>query len=941
MSVQPFHGLVRYVLIPSALSLSFFWQLKAQAQIVPDNSLGSNGSIVDANGRITGGVKFSQGSGLFHSFGEFNIAPNSAGIFANPVGVDNIFARVTGGNSSNINGVLSVEGNANLYLINPNGVAFGGGAYLDLRGSLVVSTANGIEFGNNGGVFSAANPQVPLLTMQVPVGLQMGNRPKPIELKDVRLSLVSLDSTQTSQNLLIVGGDISLNNSIIEVRKNQSNLEIAGISSAGTVKLGSGRELLVLPENIERSNVYIQNNSSIYNFSMFTGDIRIQANNIEITNFSNQPNSSSRVLNQSYGSGWIGKSGDVIIDSTGNVVINGGGELNARSTGFAANITAESSLTGGDIKIKAVNLSILEGGIVLVVPSPGSTTNGGNVAIQVKDTVLIAAPETHIEGGIYSGALGSGNAGDLNISTKKLVIRNSGQLSADNSSGDVRYPNGTGNAGNIYINASDSVEVVGVRYFIDGKVPKPTGIATFTSTVGSAGNINILTPQLSVIDGASITSSTAGGRAGSINISGNNGGQSDVVKLTGSDIQENASRIRSVTRTANNAGAININSKTLLLLEATRIDSRTDGSTSSGNSGDITINASVVRATGGSQIISTTDGIGNAGKIEVNANEAIDFSGFDPLFDQRNDQNRPYKLERVQQNIDPYSGANSQATPNSSGRGGDVILNTPRLNVSDQARLTVEGKGSGNGGNINANSDKILLDRGSIIAKTTSANGGNILLSPLSLLFLRNQSEISASAAAGGNGGNVNIQSPNSLIVAIPNENSDITANAIGGQGGRVNVEVFNTFGFSNSVNFPGLSNITASSAQGAQGTVTINTPGTNPDQGLEPLPIEPRSPDFSASCRPGSTQVTNSLVDSGRGGTPVNPGETLSALSTWSDDRYRSENPPTPSNTSEIIEAQGWVRGKNRTVVLTTRSNAQNRQITLKVKDNQNCYEH
>ncbi|BDA71968.1 hypothetical protein RIVM261_004690 [Rivularia sp. IAM M-261] len=86
--------------------------------------------------------------------------------FSNPSGVSNILARVTGGNASNILGILGVDGGANLFIINPNGIFFGENARLDVRGSFVVTTASGVQFGNQG-VFSATTPQQPgLLTVQ-------------------------------------------------------------------------------------------------------------------------------------------------------------------------------------------------------------------------------------------------------------------------------------------------------------------------------------------------------------------------------------------------------------------------------------------------------------------------------------------------------------------------------------------------------------------------------------------------------------------------------------------------------------------------------------------------------------------------------------------------------------------------------------------------------
>ena len=94
--------------------------------------------------------------------------------FANPVGIDNILTRVTGGNPSQILGTLGVDGVANLFLLNPNGMIFGENARLDIAGSFFASTADSVVF-DNGVEFSATQPQAPpLLTINVPLGLQYG-----------------------------------------------------------------------------------------------------------------------------------------------------------------------------------------------------------------------------------------------------------------------------------------------------------------------------------------------------------------------------------------------------------------------------------------------------------------------------------------------------------------------------------------------------------------------------------------------------------------------------------------------------------------------------------------------------------------------------------------------------------------------------------------------
>lgn len=147
-----------------------------QAQIVPDGTLGNERSritpIAPNTDRIDGGA--GRGVNLFHSFQEFNVRDGRGAYFANPASVQNIFSRVTGGNVSNINGTLGVLGQANLFLLNPNGIIFGPNARLDIAGSFFASTASGFTF-PDGSEFSATNPQAaPLLTVSLTPGLQRG-----------------------------------------------------------------------------------------------------------------------------------------------------------------------------------------------------------------------------------------------------------------------------------------------------------------------------------------------------------------------------------------------------------------------------------------------------------------------------------------------------------------------------------------------------------------------------------------------------------------------------------------------------------------------------------------------------------------------------------------------------------------------------------------------
>lgn len=95
------------------------------AQITPDATLGTEGSVVTPNATVDGFAAdlieggAARGANLFHSFQEFNVEDGQRVYFANPVGIENILGRVTGNQLSNILGTLGVNGNANLFFSTP------------------------------------------------------------------------------------------------------------------------------------------------------------------------------------------------------------------------------------------------------------------------------------------------------------------------------------------------------------------------------------------------------------------------------------------------------------------------------------------------------------------------------------------------------------------------------------------------------------------------------------------------------------------------------------------------------------------------------------------------------------------------------------------------------------------------------------------------------
>ncbi|MBT9316234.1 two-partner secretion domain-containing protein [Leptothoe spongobia] len=220
-------------------SVTAIWPQVGLAQLLPDDTLGIENSVVvpnvDIDGEpvdlIEGGA--TRGVNLFHSFSEFNIEAGQQVYFANPSDIATILSRVTGQSPSDINGVMGVLGTADLFLINPNGIMFGPNAELDIPGSFVVSTADDFQLGE-GLTFSAVSPEeAPLLTVHIAPGVQYGTIQSGTTISNQGKLSVGQDLTLASDTLDLQGEvwadeNLSLHaQDILQIRDNEVNPFIA------------------------------------------------------------------------------------------------------------------------------------------------------------------------------------------------------------------------------------------------------------------------------------------------------------------------------------------------------------------------------------------------------------------------------------------------------------------------------------------------------------------------------------------------------------------------------------------------------------------------------------------------------------------------------------------------------------------------------------------
>ena len=1081
------------------------------AQLTPDNSLGKERSQVipinTNNDRIEGGA--ARGTNLFHSFQDFNVGVGRGVYFANPEGITNIFSRVTGGNSSNIFGRLGVSGNANLFLLNPNGIVFGKNASLDLQGSFLGTTGNSLIF-PNGVEFSATNPQAPpLLAINVPIGLQFGSQPGGITsqavIRDSQGNAVDGLGVGSGSTLALIGGEITLDGSVLFTQNGQVKLgAVAGDTSVGLNVNGSSLGFQ-FPENFGRAPINLINDSLIFAsrnsaIELFGGEIGLNGSFISGSNGGSifvdatqlNLDDGARILSTTSGaarggdiqiqasdavtlvnnSGISSRNSALATGSGGDITINAGkititGDINAQNISSIGTFTVSQG-DGGNLTLNATEFVNNNGGFISVITT--SAGNAGNLTVRATDAVNITnqaflqlgslssgstgnlrietgtlrVQNNFLEGGVTAIASGGGSvgsisiqapnavevtqskistgtlgsitqatAGDINIETQRLNLKDGGYVSTDTSS--------SANAANIFIKASEYVDISGFSSSVSSRT-------NFGS--GNGGNVTIETPRFTVSQGGNIstTSLESSGNAGNINIRAkdveldgfvfvpkeqltilnspaaeerlsnslaqeslsrlggifdisnlssdvqgsntdarggtitidterlrlSNGGNistsvllgrgqggnlvvnaTDSIDITGvgpellngsapsglfAELQtqgigsggsidvttgrlnlSNNGQISASTFNQGNAGDISINASQIDLRESSNIRTQVDGE-AKGNAGNINIKTQLLNVQEESQISSGTQGNGNAGNLTVQADNII-LTGSDSEF---------------------ATGLLSSVDEGGNGKGGDIDITSDRISVRDHAGILSGSIGTGDAGNIGIRANFLeILGKGSAIASLTNAgNGGDITLDIHDLLFLRGGGLISTTAGrsqAGGNGGNININSK--FIVAIPKENSDISANAYTGSGGKVEINSQGIFGIESRTKPTKKSDITASSQLGVSGITNINAPDTTSIQnsftGAFPNFIDTNAL-IANSCVSRSSKQEGTFFITGSGALRNSPGDGL--ISSYSTGEVRNVEPTSRiwKKGDAIVEPQGLYRLADGRLILS-----------------------
>lgn len=451
--------------------------------------------------------------------------------------------------------------------------------------------------------------QSPIFAPFVPTGLHPGLRVRP------------------GNTLALIGGNIALNGGILtapegrielgsiapnqQVRLNPQDFRLDYVDTHGFADIALRQRSLLDVNGREAGSIQVQGRQiSLTDGSLFwiqnrgqrsAGDLVVSATErLILSGTSPDLGTVSGIVNETVGGG---TSGNITV-STPNLIVESGARIANRTyssapsgtvsinaaifevKGYAPVLPDLFTLVGsqtfsagraGDVSVSSQQLSIIDGGYL------GSSTlgsgRGGNIGVNADTIAVRGATPSLIPSLIAASTTGqSGNAGDLTINTRSLLLRNSGLVATSSV--------GLGSAGNLTVNASEEIDIGG-RFSED---LYPSAIATTVDyappgyrqafglsgiPTGDSGNVAISTPRLKISDDGAVTTANRGiGNAGTLKL---------------------------------NAGTIEVKNAFI------------DAFTNSGEGGNILIQAERVILRRNSSIQATAFGIGNGGNVSIDA----------------------------------------------------------------------------------------------------------------------------------------------------------------------------------------------------------------------------------------------------------------------------------------------------------------------------------
>ncbi|MFZ2724687.1 MAG: filamentous hemagglutinin N-terminal domain-containing protein [Methylococcaceae bacterium] len=444
------------------------------AQVITD---GSMGAVKHLSGKIfiPQALGTTAGQNLFHSFKTFNINQNESVTFTGSNDLKNVISRVTGGEISQLNGVLKSDiAHANFYFINPAGVFFGEGAKVDVPAAFHISTSDSLYFKDGQSFLAALN-------------------------KSSQLSIAEPANFGFLSNQ---AGDITIHNTGIYKSEFDKNSNYLGTHCQGDCfYIINHNDVLFNANNINFESGILLN---------YAGSVSLKANNIHLNHFSSIDTSTDDFRN----AGDITMNAINIALKSSNIFSN----ANQKSTGHAGLINLQASQLflidaqgiSGNAGIFGRTYSIGHAGTALLKSAKIISENGAVLSVSTLGKgrggdITIESGELIVDNGSISSnsnVAALGNAGNIDITSDKLTVKNEGYINSTTF--------GVANAGTVTVQAKDLILSNGSIY-------------SNARASGHGGAIMVTSDNISIEKGGKINSSSYGaGNAGNVFVSANN-----------------------------------------------------------------------------------------------------------------------------------------------------------------------------------------------------------------------------------------------------------------------------------------------------------------------------------------------------------------------------------------------------------------------------------
>ena len=414
--------------------------------------------------------------------------------------------------------------------------------------------------------------------------------------------------------------------------------------------------------------------------------------------------------------------------------------------------------SAGRVRIHATAMSVRDSASVSSDSGTASFGNAGDLSITAKHLVVHGTDEYDDYSYISSEAEGinSGTGGNLAIRGQSVTVGKGAEIDTDT--------NGSRHAGDITVDAADIAVLGNDPDKDDGYISSDAD-----SGSGNAGKISLQAKTVAITGGALVQSDTySSGRGGDVTV------DASALRVAGTDSQGNYSLLAANAKTGSSgdAGKVVVNSNSVVIANDGEISSATNGT---GNAGSVLITAKSATVQTEGDISDNTAGPGRAGDINLDVQ----------------------RLTITGRGTDFFTGIDSTAVAGSSGNAGLVQVHSNSIDVVAGGEIQSDTFASGDAGQIHLFTGDLDVDGSGNSSFTgvssgsdngTSGAAGSIVIHASSTRVVAG-GDIESNTRGSGRGGDVTVISKNLLVSNSGNSDGGIGARSYeSGNAGAVKI---------------------------------------------------------------------------------------------------------------------------------------------------------